>query len=155
MAEDHRQHPGQAFAQYLQVALLNQRKAELNAAFTQINGLAVTPGFESRSAASLNGLNKQNGVSEVIVINVTSGFAVKDQLGITGDAGDVFVLRWDTDANFANGYQGQVKFSSGGAIVPIGGLTAGNFIHVAGDINSSGGGNNPPAPYPQGPVNIF
>src|SRR5262245_42526232 len=27
----------------------------------------------------------------------------------------------------------------------------GNFIHVAGNINASGGGSNPSAPYPQGP----
>ena len=65
--------------------------------------------------------------------------------------GDGLYPRWDTDSNSANGYQGQVKFQSGGAIVPHGGLTAGNFIHVAGNINSSGGGSNPSPPYPQGP----
>ena len=76
---------------------------------------------------------------------------MSSKINITGDLCDVFILRWDTDQNFANGYQGQVKFQSGGAIVPLGGLRPGNFIHVAGDINSSGGGSNPPAPYPQGP----
>jgi hypothetical protein len=85
------------------------------------------------------------------VINVTSGFQVSSQINITGDADDVFILRWDTDSNPANGYQGVVKFQSGGAIVPLGGLKPSNFIHAAGDINSSGGGKNPPAPYPQGP----
>jgi hypothetical protein len=90
-------------------------------------------------------------VSETVVINVTSGFQVSSKINITGDVGDVFVLRWDTDANPANGYQGQVKFQSGGAIVPLGGLTAGNFIHTAGDINASGGGSNPASPFPQGP----
>jgi uncharacterized repeat protein (TIGR01451 family) len=44
-----------------------------------------------------------------------------------------------------------VKFQSGGAINPLGGLTAGNFISVAGDINASGGGSNPSG-LPQGPV---
>jgi hypothetical protein len=120
-------------------------------AITQINALPVTPGFEQRSATSLNGLNTQNGTAETIVVNVTSGFQVSSKIGICGDAGDVFILRWDTDADFTNGYQGQVKFQSGGAIVPQCGLTPGNFIHVAGDINASGGGTNPPAPYPQGP----
>jgi LruC domain-containing protein/uncharacterized repeat protein (TIGR01451 family) len=126
-------------------------KADLNSAFTQINALTVTPGFENMSSTSLNGLNTANGINEIYVINVTSGLSVSSQVGITGDAGDIFILRWDTDANFANGYDGQVKFQSGGAIVPLGGLTAGNFIHVAGDINASGGGSNPAAPFPQGP----
>ena len=35
--------------------------------------------------------------------------------------------------------------------MPHGGLTAANFINVAGDLGSSGGGSNPAAPYPQGP----
>lgn len=142
---------GQAFAATGQVALVNQRSAALNAAFSNINALPVTAGYASRSSASLNGLNTQNGVPETIVINVSSGLQVSSQINVTGDAGDLFILRWDTDQNAANGYQGQVKFQSGGAIVPKGGLTAANFIHVAGDINASGGGSNPPAPYPQGP----
>ena len=119
--------PGQALASYNEVGAGPHRLAELNAAFLQINALPVTPEFESRSAASLDGLNTQNGINQLIVINVTSGFNVKDWLTITGDAGDVFVLRWDTDATFANGYQGQVKFQSGGAIVPGGGLSPGQL----------------------------
>jgi hypothetical protein len=135
---------------YNQVARLAGLQADLTGAFTQVNALVATPGFTSRSATSLDGLNTQNGINETIVINVTSGFQVSSQIGITGDAGDVYVLRWDTDANFVDGYEGQVKFQSGGAIVPHGGLTAANFIHVAGDINASGGGTTPPIPYPQG-----
>ena len=77
------------------------------------------------------------------MINVRSGFQVTSKINITGDANDVFILRWDTDANPAKGYQGQVKFQSGGAIVPLGGLTANNFVHVAGDFSASGGGGNP------------
>jgi hypothetical protein len=99
----------------------------------------------------LNGLNTQDGVNKTYVINVTSGFDISTKINIRGDSGDVYVLRWDSDANFADGYEGLVKFKSGGAIVPLGGLTAGNFIHVAGDITASGGGSNPTTPYPQGP----
>ena len=150
------QNAGQAFRSLSQGALVTQMRNNLTGAFASINALPVTTNWNSRSfasvsAASLDALNTQNGIPETFVINVTSGFQVSLQVDITGDAGDLFILRWDTDANFANGYQGQVKFQSGGAIVPHGGLTAANFIHVAGDINASGGGSNPPAPYPQGP----
>ncbi|MBI3790770.1 MAG: hypothetical protein HY275_07810 [Gemmatimonadetes bacterium] len=145
------QNAGQAFASTGQTALVASLETKVNGVFAQVNALTATPGFTSRSAASLDGLNTQNGIAETIVINVTSGFQVSSKIDITGDAGDVYILRWDSDANPANGYNGQVKFQSGGAIVPHGGLTAGNFIHVAGDINASGGGSNPAAPYPQGP----
>ena len=146
------QNAGQAFASFGNTALVSEQEAKLIAAFQQINALPVTLGYGNRSSTSLNGLNTQsNNQCDTIVINVTSGFQVSSKVNITGDLCDVFILRWDTDQNFANGYQGQVKFQSGGAIVPLGGLRAGNFIHVAGDINSSGGGSNPPAPYPQGP----
>jgi len=115
------------------------------------NALTATAGYASVASTSLNGLNTQNSISETYVINVTSGLSVSSDIDITGDPGDMFILRWDTDANFGNGYDGQVKFQSGGAIVPHGGLTAGNFVNVAGDIASSGGGSNPAVPYPQGP----
>lgn len=144
--------PGQASGLTGQTAMLSGLQSDLSSAFSQVNGLTATTGYSSVSAASLNGINTQNSVNETIVINVTSGFSgISSKLNITGDAGDVFILRWDTDANFTNGYQGQVKFQSGGGIVPLGGLTAGNFIHVAGDIDSSGGGTNPASPYPEGP----
>ncbi|MGH8093095.1 MAG: SdrD B-like domain-containing protein [Chthoniobacterales bacterium] len=145
------QNAGQAFGSLGNTALVATSKTTLVNAIKQINAMTVTPGYESRSSTSLNNLNTQNGVAETFVINVTSGFQVTSQINITGDTSDVFILRWDTDANPANGYQGQVKFQSGGAIVPHGGLAASNFIHVAGDLNASGGGGNPPAPYPQGP----
>lgn len=145
---------GQASASFNQNALITDLENDLLAAFSQINGLAATPGFASVSAQSLDGLDTTippYDTTSTFVINVTSGFTVSTTIDITGKEGDVFILRWDTDANFANGYQGQVKFQSGGAIVPHGGLTPASFIHVAGDINSSGGGSNPSSPYPQGP----
>jgi hypothetical protein len=145
------QNARQAFASFGNTALVSEQEDKLIAAFQQINALPVTPGFDGVSSTSLNGLNKQDGVCETFVINVTSGFQVSSKINITGDACDVFILRWDTNRYFTDGYQGQVKFQSGGAIMPLGGLKPGNFIHVAGDINSSGGGSNPAAPYPQGP----
>ena len=144
--------PGQAFAMFGQGPLISSLESQLAGAFAAIDAMpANTPAGFTGVASSLNGINTQNGISEVFVLNVTSGFQVSSKLAVTGDAGDVFILRWDTDANAANGYQGQVKFQSGGAIVPMGGLTPSSFVHVAGDIASSGGGSNPALPYPQGP----
>lgn len=145
------QNPGQAAAATGEGARLDQLSADLQHAVAQIEALPATPGFESRTPESLDGLNTQNRIAEVFVINVTSDLKVSSQITITGDATDAFFLRWDEDANPANGYQGQVKFQSGGAIIPGGALTPGNFVHLAGDINASGGGSTPPAPFPQGP----
>lgn len=63
-------------------------------------------------------------------------------IDVTGDAGDIFMIRWDDDLATA-GYQGTTKFQSGGGINPLGDLKAANFINVAGVINPSGGGSNP------------
>ncbi len=131
--------------------LLSMLATNLENTFSMINAMPVTPGYAARSAASLNNLNTQNGIGQTIVINIKSGFTVSNKIHITGDATDLFIFRWDNDANPANGYNGQVKFKSGGAFVPLGDLNASNFVHVAGDISSSGGGSTPPAPYPQGP----
>jgi hypothetical protein len=140
----------QSSARFNETARLAALEAELKARMVEINGLPVTPGFESRSATSLAG-DYSTRPETRFVINVTSGLNVSSQINITGRADQVFILRWDEDANPSNGYQGQVKFQSGGAIIPLGGLKPSNFIHVAGDMNASGGGSNPPAPYPQGP----
>ena len=134
-----------------QTGILSGLMTDLTNAFALINGMSPSTGYTSVSAASLNGLNTQNGISETFVINITSGLQVSSKINITGDAGDVFILRWDTDGDPSNGYQGIAKFQSGGGIVPLGDLIATNFINVAGDISSSGGGSNPSAPYPQGP----
>ena len=143
--------PAQAFASTGQTSRITGLESDLANAFAQINALAVTSGYASVASTSLDGLNTQNGRADTYVINVTSGFQVSSQINITGDAGDVFILRWDEDANFSDGYEGTVKFQSGGVIVPLGGLTPANFVHVAGVLNSSGGGSNPASPYPQGP----
>lgn len=141
------QSTGTANATGLVSGLMN----DLSNAFNTINNMSVTNGFEGVSSTSLNGLNTQNGIAETIVINITSGLSVSSKINITGDASDIYILRWDTDGDPLNGYQGVTKFQSGGAIVPNGDLKATNFINVAGDISSSGGGSNPAPPYPQGP----
>ena len=134
-----------------QATLIDNLKADLENTFSQINSLPATAGFSSVSSSSLTGIDKQNNIAETFVVNITSGFSISSQINITGDANDIFILRWDSDANFGNGYNGQVMFQSGGAIVPLGGLKPSNFINVAGDITCSGGGSTPPLPYPQGP----
>ncbi|HSU27870.1 MAG TPA: hypothetical protein VLJ68_05785 [Chitinophagaceae bacterium] len=143
--------PTQASVSLNENTLINNLTSDLNAAFSQINALTATPGYSSISSSSLDGFNSQNGIAENFIINITTDLKVSSKIDITGDAGDVFILRWDSDGNPTNGYQGQTKFQSGGAIVPHGGLLPGNFINVAGDIASSGGGSNPALPYPQGP----
>ncbi|WP_300600732.1 Ig-like domain-containing protein [Niabella sp.] len=145
------QNSAQASASLNQTALMTSLAADFNRALNQINSLVSTAGYNGVNSSILNGLNTQNGIGETFVIHINAGLTVNSKLTVTGDANDVFVIVWDTDNNPANGYQGQVKYQSGGAIVPAGGLKPTNFIHVAGDINSSGGGNNPAAPYPQGP----
>ena len=145
------QNAGQATGSTGQTTRLAQLESQLNSAFSQINALSPSAGYSSVSSTSLNGLNTQNGINETFVINITSGLGFSSQINITGDAGDVFILRWDSDGNPNNGYQGDVKPQSGGAIVPLGGLKPSNFINVAGNLDSSGGGSTPSAPYPQGP----
>jgi hypothetical protein len=144
--------PGQAASSGNETARINALEAELKARIVELSNLPATTGFASRSAASLNGLDFSGSPETRIVINVTSGLGVSSRINIGGRADQVIIIRWDTDGNPANlRYEGQVKFQSGGAIVPQGGLTPSNFIHVAGDINSSGGGSTPPPPFPQGP----
>lgn len=142
---------GQASALLHEPSVLNQLEHTLENAFLQINDLPVTPGFAGITPQSLNGYNSQNGIAEIFVININSDLQVSTKINITGDVTDLYFMRWDTDQDFSNGYNGQVKFKSGGAIVPMGGLNAASFVHVAGEISSSGGGENPAAPYPQGP----
>jgi hypothetical protein len=125
------QNSGQATASTNQTSLILELEADLANAFAQINALLPSQGYASVSSTSLNNLNTQNSVAETFVINITSGLNVSSKINITGDAGDCFVLRWDTDGNPNNGYQGQTKFQSGGAIVPMGGLKPSNFINVA------------------------
>jgi uncharacterized repeat protein (TIGR01451 family) len=144
---------GQASGSTGQTTRIADLRTDLNAAFTAINALASNPppGFSGGDPTTLNNLNTQNSICTTYVLNVTDLGSISSKINITGDACDVFVMRWDDDGNLSNGYDGQVKFQSGGAIVPLGGLLPSNFIHVAGDINASGGGSNPASPYPQGP----
>jgi hypothetical protein len=141
---------GQASASTGNVSLLSDLQTDLTNAFASINALTATHS-PITNVNNWGGINTQNGISELIVLDMTGGFQVSNKINIFGDADDVFVFRWDSDQNFANGYNGEVKFQSGGAFVPRGDLTPGNFVHVAGDLNASGGGSTPASPYPQGP----
>ena len=153
--------PAQAFASTGNTTLISDLEATLDQAFLDINALTVTDTVtDPEDAAGSGGLDgwdsssggaQDGGPNDIFVIDVTGGLSVSSQIDITGDPGDVFILRWDDDSNLSNGYDGQVKFQSGGGIVPLGGLAPSNFIHVAGDIKASGGGSNPASPYPQGP----
>ncbi len=133
--------PSTASVQYNQHGLLDMLEADLEHAIATITDLPVTPGFESRSSSSLNGLDVQDGQGRVYVINVTSGLSSSSPINIYGDEDDLFILRWDTNPSVP-GYFGEVRFSGGGGINPLGALTPANFVHVAGSLNSSGGGSN-------------
>ena len=125
--------------QFNQQAQIDQLAADFETAVTQAEALAPTVGFESVSSSDLNNLNTQNGVGELFVINVTSGFSISSAINIIGDADDFFILRWDGDADPSTGYNDQVKFNNTTGITPGGDLTEANFLHLAGDLNSSGG----------------
>eukprot|EP00808_Paulinella_micropora_P014930 g33266.t1 len=129
-------------------------ETELNTALDNIAHLPTTQGFVNLSARDLNGFNSENHREDFFVMDITKGFEIGTKINVQGDANDIFLLRWDTDGNPLNGYQGKVYFKDCGAIVPKGGLMASNFVHVAGEIMASTGDVNcqvPAAPYPQGP----
>lgn len=116
---------------------------QINNAITNIRGMTVSPGYESRSVTSLNGLNTQNGVTDTLVINLTSGFKVETRVEITGDVGDTYFFRWDLNPASAR-FEGEVDFEEGGAFIPLGALKPSNFVHLAGDIDSGKDGVTPP-----------
>lgn len=115
--------------------------ADFDAAVAAIRAMPVTPGYEDVSLNGLNGLDTRDGVDTTYVINVTS-WTASSVINIWGDAGDTFVMRWDTNPA-TPALDGQVKFQSGGGINPRGDLMPTNFVHLAGDINASGGGTTP------------
>ena len=57
-------------------------------------------------------------VRQTIPLNQDIKQCVSSKINITGDKYDYFIFLWDTDGNASNGYQGQDKFQSGGAIPP-------------------------------------
>lgn len=136
------QNPATASSVTQEEIRIGKLRNDLSRAFTEIDLMTATVGFEDVSSKALDGLDTQNGVGETIVINVTSDLSNNKPINITGDADDLFVMRWDEDPS-SPGYDGQVKFSGGGGINPLGDLKPGNFVHVAGDLNASGGGSNP------------
>ena len=80
---------------------------------------------------------KGNGVSDTVVIDITDGGG-DEYYVVDGDAEDIFVFRWDKAGNYGT----SVIFEKGGGVVPMdgGNLTPGNFVHLAGQVESLSGG---------------
>ena len=116
-------------------------KQQFESAVTTIKSLQPTPGFENVDLSSLNGLDTRDGVNRTYVMNITR-WDGRQVINIAGDAGDTFIFRWDSDPTTAHP-EGEVRFHSGGGINPLGDLTPTNFVHLAGQINASGGGQVP------------
>ena len=109
--------------------------------FTVTNASSAFSSF-TQTSGGLVGINSTDGINQTYVVDIDAQ-QISSDIVITGDPGDVYIFRWDDDhnasnTNFANGYGGQVKFNQA-ALLPGGGMTAANFVHVAGDVNSSGG----------------
>ena len=129
------------FGQTDTIAALQQ---DFDAAVATILALEVTPGFSDMDARDLDGLDVMDGEGKVYVIDISAGFSSSRPTYIYGDADDLFILRWDSDDK-KPGQNGTVKLSGGGGIVPLGDLTPASFIHLAGALDSSGGGSTPAA----------
>ena len=125
-----------------QQAAIGGLQNDFNAAVTQIKSLDATDGFANRSLSSLNGVDVSALAQNLFVVNVTSGFSTNSAVRINGRADQFFIFRWDQNLSTA-GFQGTVNFSGGGGLIPTGDLGPQNFLHVAGDLNSSGGGSRP------------
>ena len=101
-----------------QTALINGLEADLAAAWADLDGRTVTDA-SINTLALLSAENYQNGIAETIVVDITSGFNPKTQIPITGDADDMFVIRWGKTNDPSTSYGTEVKFADGGAIVPV------------------------------------
>ena len=128
--------------QFNQQAQIDGLRNDFNAAVTQINSLDATIGYESVSLGSLNNLDVSLDPGSLFVVNITSGFSTNSAVRISGREDQFFIFRWDEDLT-TDGFQGTVKFSGGGGLIPTGDLGPQNFLHVAGNLNSSGGGSRP------------
>ena len=141
------QNVGQAFSSVSETTLIDDLTADFNNAWATLD--AMPADLTVADAADLHNADYQNGVAETIIVDIDGGYSQSGPIELYGDANDMFVFRWGK--NEADPYDAQVKFSGGGGIIPMGDLKPGNFVHLAGDLNASGGGSNPPAPFPQGP----
>lgn len=116
-------------------------KQQFETAVAAIQALQPTPGYEDVDLSSLDGLDTRDGVNMTYVMNITR-WDGRQVINIAGDAGDTFIFRWDSDPSTPHP-EGEVRFHSGGGINPLGDLSPTNFVHLAGQINASGGGQVP------------
>ena len=141
--------PSTANVLYGQTDTITALRQDFDSAMQTLLALEATESFggvdfSNADARDLDGLDLMDGEGKVHVIHITSGFSSNRAINIYGDADDLFILRWDSDPSTPE-LRDSVKFSGGGGIVPRGGLTPSNFIHIAGMLDASGGGSTPSA----------
>ena len=108
--------PSQAFVDYDEVQRISDLNTDFINAWNDLDNRPSTPAYTSlNTLTALSNHNFQDNNPETIVIDITGDFNPKSHFQIQGDAGDIFVLRWDK----ANNYAAQVKFQDGGAIAPV------------------------------------
>ena len=141
--------PSTANVLYGQTDTITALRQDFDSAMETLLALEATESFggvdfSNADARDLDGLDLMDGEGKVHVIHITSRFSSNRAINIYGDADDLFILRWDSDPSTPE-LRDSVKFSGGGGIVPRGGLTPSNFIHIAGMLDASGGGSTPSA----------
>lgn len=133
--------PGTSYGLYLDQMGIDALIYDFDSAVASIRAMDVSQGFEDVDLLDLDELDTRDGRDKTYVINVTS-WTPNAVIDIRGDAGDTYVLRWDSNPRTL-ALDGRVSFGSGGGIVPHGDLLPTNFVHLAGDISASSGGTTP------------
>jgi hypothetical protein len=91
------QNPETASSVFGEVDRINGLRTDLLMAFDYIDAMTATSGFENMSSKDLDGLNTLDGVGKTYVINITQDLSNNTPINITGDADDMFIVRWDSD----------------------------------------------------------
>jgi len=115
-------------------------RSSLSAAFpdTYSGGIGDgTPLFHRDGSGNLF----KNNVPETIVVEIDGGADSNSWWFVDGDASDIFVFLW---RDSSGEYTDLVKWGGGGIMpAPDSDLKPGNFVHLAGKLGGSGGGNYP------------